>query len=67
MAILLDGNWVSYGAAVGIGGTGVYPPWFGLGKHEVLVFVEKQGGILQNHQLDPGELNDHTTFNTKVC
>jgi DNA-binding beta-propeller fold protein YncE len=67
MAIVVDGIEVSYGKNLAIGGVAPYPPWFGLGSHTVLMFVETYGNPTYNHRLDPGELSARTTFTTKSC
>jgi sugar lactone lactonase YvrE len=67
MAIFIDGKEISYGKNLGVGGTATYPPWFGLGSHTVLAFVEIDGDSTHNHRLDPGELSATTTFNTLAC
>jgi len=68
MAIFLDDNFEwSYGDGIGLTSTGLYPPFFGLGDHTALIFVEETGGPPQNHQLDDGEQFATATFTTIDC
>jgi hypothetical protein len=67
MAIVLNGLEISYGSPISIGSKLVYPPYWGFGTQNVLVFVENKGDPLHNHRLDPGELSARTTFDTKIC